>query len=435
MSLTTRTPKVFRLLLILTMIVSALVPAALLAASPQQSSDVVGVYESDPIDTGLAGSDGLIVTLSLFEDGTMEAISDFQDGETPIFEQGVWVDEGDGTVTITFAFSDGEPYEPAVDVNFEVDGDALVAADLVDYGDDGLVVFRVDDEPVSAAEEFGFDATADVVADLLPAMDDEMAAEDDDMADEEDAAADVFDIEGVYISNELVDDTGTGAVLVYLSEDGLVETFFNNFDAETAPVGRLGTWEETESGGILLTLDQELMIDGEFVSPEDLEEAESVEFELINGVLVSDDIVLYPVDEIAEFWTYDEEAGDDAMDDADAMTDEEAMAEDDGSYVLFMSPIDSIMAGMTVVLLASEDGPVTISLDNTDADISLVINGMWEELEPGVYTMTFTEDADGNELDEPIVIVFEEDEDSNLVGVDFDTDLFGDELILELTQE
>lgn len=401
----TRSLRFARILLALALVFAALVPAALLA-----QSDLVGTYESDVIDTGADDSEGLIVTISLFEDGTQETVSDFQDGETPVFEQGDWVDNEDGTITISFIVSDGELYEAPVDVLFEVNDDTLTAPDLTDYGDDGLVVTRVDDEPVSGAEEFGFEATADVVA-AARAGSDEEAADDD-----------IYDIEGVYVSDELIDDTGTGAVLIFMTEDGLVQSLFNNFDGVSAPVGRLGTWEETDDGIITVTLDQELVIDGEDAEATDLDDAESVELELINGILVSDQFSLYPVDEISELWSAEEMN----------LEDEEAAASDDET-VTFATTADAMEAGQTVVAIATQDGEVTMSVQVVDTDTDTVLVGVWEETDDGIL-FSFDTDGEGEELDPAVEVLFEEQEDGSLVGVDFDTDLFGEELVLEMQQ-
>ncbi len=400
-----RSLRMARILFALVLLFAALAPAALLA-----QSDLVGTYESDVIDTGADDSEGLIVTISLFEDGTQETVSDFQDGETPVFEQGDWVDNEDGTITISFIVSNGEFYDEPVDVLFEVNDDTLTAPDLTDYGDDGLVVTRVDDEPVSGAEEFGFEATADVVA-AARAGGDEEAVDDD-----------IFDIEGVYVSDELIDDTGTGAVLIFMTEDGLVQSLFNNFDGVSAPVGRLGTWEETDEGIITITLDQELVIDGEDAEATDLDDAESVELELINGILVSDEFSLYPVDEISELWSAEEIN----------LEDEEAAAGDDET-VTFATTADAMEAGQTVVAIATQDGEVTMSVQVVDTDTDTVLVGVWEQTDDGIL-FSFDTDEDGNELDPAVEVLFEEQEDGSLVGVDFDTDLFGEELVLEMQE-
>ena len=62
-----------------------------------------------------------------------------------------------------------------------------------------------------------------------------------------------------------------------------------------------------------------------------------------------------------------------------------------------------------------------------------VLVGAWEETDDGIL-FSFDTDGEGEELDPPVEVLFEEQEDGSLVGVDFDTDLFGEELVLEMQQ-
>lgn len=408
MSHRTRSLRMARILLSLVLVFAALVPAALLA----QSDDLVGVYESDVIDAGVEGSDGLIVTISLFDDGTHETISDFQDGETPDFEQGDWWDNGDGTVTLAFITVGGELYDEPAEVVFEVGDEVLTAPDLTSYGENGLEVFLTGDEPVSQAEDFGVEATADVVAAARAAEGEEEVVDDD-----------VFDVEGVYISDELIDEGGTGAVMAYLTEDGNVQTVFNYFDGASAPIVRVGVWEETEDGLIAITLDQELVIDGEDAEAADLDEAEEVELELVNGILVSDEFSLYPLDEISALWSAEEITV-------------EGEDEESGEVetVSFNTSADAMEAGQVVVAFASIDGSVVMSVQVTDTEVDTVLEGTWEETDDGIL-FSFASDGEGNEIDPPLEVLFEEAEDGSLIGVDFDTDIFGEELVLELNEE
>lgn len=403
---------VSRLLLVFALLVAMLLPATVLA-----QDDLIGVWESDLIDAGIEGSDGLIVTISLFEDGTMETTSDFQDGEPAIFEQGDWVDNGDGTIVVSFITSDGEPYGNPVDVLFEADGDSLTAPDLTDYGPDGLVVFKIDDEPVSQAEDFGFEATADVVAAARG------GAVAEDTGDEED----VFDIEGVYVSDELVDESGTGAAMVYFSADGIVQSLYANFDGASAPTSQVGTWELTDDGLIVVTMDQDLVITEDEVEAADKDEPEVVEFELVDGVLVNELFSMYPIDEIMAFWNADA--------DEQGIGDEEISAADETVETrTFTSSLSDMAAGNVIILLADSGGGVTIAVERTDDGVSVAYVGTWEETDDGIV-FTLVADAENNVLDEPIVMLMQEDEDGNLVGVEFDTEIFGEELVLEPVEE
>src|SRR3712207_1434681 len=77
-------------------------PTLLLAAPVAQESEpaIFGYYESDVI-AGDEDTPDLVVGLILYEDGTAEVLSDYENEDEVITEVGTWVDNGDGTLTLT----------------------------------------------------------------------------------------------------------------------------------------------------------------------------------------------------------------------------------------------------------------------------------------------------------------------------------------------
>ena len=66
--------------------------------------------------------------------------SDYQNDEAPIIEIGGWVDNEDGTVTLTLTGTILRQYEKPVEIVFEVTDSGLVATeyDVSLYGEAGL---------------------------------------------------------------------------------------------------------------------------------------------------------------------------------------------------------------------------------------------------------------------------------------------------------
>src|SRR5215207_5995934 len=81
-----------------------LIPApTLLLAAPVAQGDapaVMGYFQSELIP-GSGDNPELVVSVVLYDDGTAEVISDYPSGEIVITEVGTYVDNGDGTLTLT----------------------------------------------------------------------------------------------------------------------------------------------------------------------------------------------------------------------------------------------------------------------------------------------------------------------------------------------
>lgn len=87
-----------------------------------------------------ASSPGIDVTLVFFDDNTAAMTSDYQNGESPIIEIGEWVENADGTVTLTLTGTVLRQYDKPVEIVFEVTDSGLLATefDVSLYGEAGL---------------------------------------------------------------------------------------------------------------------------------------------------------------------------------------------------------------------------------------------------------------------------------------------------------
>jgi uncharacterized lipoprotein NlpE involved in copper resistance len=90
--------------------------------------------------TPAASSPGINVTLVLFDDNTAAMTSDYQNDESPIIEIGEWVENEDGTVTLTLTGTVLRQYDKPVEIVFEVTDSGLLATefDASLYGEAGL---------------------------------------------------------------------------------------------------------------------------------------------------------------------------------------------------------------------------------------------------------------------------------------------------------
>ncbi len=431
-------------------------PLATATAAPQAQEigdEIIGTWETDLLPSD--DSDGLLITASFFEDGSVEALSDYQDGRF-VLETGTWEDNGDSTITMILEVAiEGDrqsPYEPPVEVVFEYDGNTLAAPNLTVFGEDGLVFFFLDSEPTDLAA---------IAADAPPPADDDDADDADDVGDDglgdeatddlgddldDELLAQLQDIPGVYISNEIDADGFPGLAIVYLAEDGSAQSLAVRLDQGESPsVSRVGSWEEDDDGVIVMTFDQELVITGEEVETEELEEPETLEFENRFGLLVTELLTLFPVDEIEYYMDVDEAAddlddlGDDALDDTldDTLDDDlsDDFGDDLGSGSMYMSPMSQIMAGNVVVVLLLDSGLASMSTQLADATEGLIEGGEWEEDTDGNIVLTLTEDEDGNQYAEPYVLVFEQTDGTTLTGIDYDTERYGEELVVTSVEE
>lgn len=113
------------------------VSTLLLAAPAAQPSGttVFGYFESEVIPGG-GNSPDLVVGLLLYEDGSAELVSDYQTDENVIVEVGTWVDNGDGTLTLTVTGTTDGAYAAPVALDFAITDDGSLFSDA--FGAEGL---------------------------------------------------------------------------------------------------------------------------------------------------------------------------------------------------------------------------------------------------------------------------------------------------------
>ena len=409
---------VLRVVTLIMVVALGLVPvASALAAAPQQdvNPDIVGLWVSEE------STEGETVSLSLFDDGAMQGLSEFADGADNVLYSGEWADNGDDTVSILIVEVDGlaigdEPFEIVFDV---VSADELNAADTTDFGDDGMSIFFEDSEPLAFVDEAG-----DVAADVT---DSEVLTDTETLADTEEMVEAVAP--GVYVSNGLEDNGIPVAALVYINEDGTYQSVVATFDAESNTITQLGVWEDDGEGTLTLSSEQEMTVTADGAEFADLDEPLDLEFAITADVLEGDVLRLFPLSAVEEVLS-----GFAGMVD-DEMGADEAGAAESFDTMLYMSPMKDILAGTIQVLVLVSDGTASFTSGTTDDAEAVVEVGAWEEDSDGVITVELTQDDAGADLDEPSTIVFELDEDGNLVATDFDTDRYGDSIVLELTDD
>ena len=395
-----------------------------IAAFAQEiNEDLVGVYVSDTIENEDSGAT-LDITLTLFDDGTIEAVTVSTDGDETAtdLETGSWQDNGDDTITIVIEEYNGEPYEEPIEITLEAVDGMLHAADLTDFGEDGLMLTLTDDEPVSVAEE--------MLADLEASADEEEA----DAEDEEEVEP--VELPGLWLTTEIDADGTPAGVVLYLGEDNTAQSTVTMFGEAVQVITRMGEWEDDGEGLVTVTMTAELDAEGEAV---DLDDPEAVEFEFDGTSLINEVFTFYPDENLLA--ASEEEMSDEEVSDEEAEAEEAAAAAagseaDLGDSVTFMSPMGALMEGNIVVLLLLENGIASMSTQLGLEAEQLVETGTWEESGEGEITVTLTADEEGNEYDEPSVLIFAADEDTgSLVGVDYDPDIYGEELVLEMSGE
>lgn len=385
--------------------------APVLAAPPSQVNvDVAGTWQSETYEDD---NGEFHITLLLFPDNTLEAAVEYASGEDPYLEVGTWEDDGEGNVSVTVTGTPDEEYAEATTIEFVLDGDELLSEEFTAFSDDGFLLTKIDDEAVS----------------LVGTVDEGAEAQPEEALGEEEVDAEVLDLPGIYVTGEIDAEGTLGGALIMLNEDGTAQGVAQNFDGgESVPSNHLGEWTDNDDGTLTITMTQKIVADGDEVGGvEDLDEAEPLVFEIVNGILVNELLNLYPVDEIEYYW-----APDGGANEADA---EEASAGIDGEVQMYMSSLDQIVAGNVVVLLLLADGTASLSATIGDSGEEIIELGTWEEGDDGVITLTMDRDGDENAYDEPYVLVLERDEDGNLIGTDYDVDRYGEALELEATAE
>src|SRR5690606_32263790 len=105
------------------------------------------VFQSETLPA--ASSPGREITLSLLEDGSAIMSTDYLNEEQAVTEFGEWVQNDDGTFTLTLTEGPGGVYEEPVVITFALEDDGSISAVEYDedlYGTEGLELAPAGDE-------------------------------------------------------------------------------------------------------------------------------------------------------------------------------------------------------------------------------------------------------------------------------------------------
>lgn len=404
----------------------SLLPAATaFAAAPTQdpNPDMVGLWVSEE------STKGETVSLSLFDDGTMQGQSEFTDGSDTNIYVGTWGDNGDDTVSVFIESVDGEsigadPFEVVFDV---VSPTELNAADTTDFGDDGMTLTLEDSEPVAYADEAGAADTTAASSDVVT----DTAGLTDTVELTDSAALTEVLVPGIYVTNELDADGVPVALFAHLNEDGTFQSVATLFDGATLPVTQLGTWEDNGDGTVTITAEQELSSTVDGPAAIDLPESTALDFTIRGDTLEGKDITLYSLGSAVEKLSGFAGAVEEDMA-AETAADDTAAADAGQGAILYMSALSEIIDGYINVLVLAEDGTASFTFGPTADDQPTIQLGTWSADKDGLISVDLTQDDKGADLDAPATIVFEPDAKGNLDAIDFDSDIYGKVIKLEL---
>jgi hypothetical protein len=106
-----------------------------------EQTDFTGTYTAS---MPAASSPGIEVTLTVNADGTVQMSSDYLNGEPPIVQTGTWVNNNDGTMTVTLTDKDGQAMATPETITFRLVNGQLIATvyDVNTYGSAGLTLTK-----------------------------------------------------------------------------------------------------------------------------------------------------------------------------------------------------------------------------------------------------------------------------------------------------
>lgn len=356
-----------RVIMIIALVLAVGLPLNALAAPAQQSSVVEEAVLIGYYESEPIddGDFAIVVSLGFYDDATFDLTLGVVDADESLNVNGEYVATDDGLL-LTPLTVDGIAVEEDIEIV------------LVWDADDSLVILGGPDGALG--EE-------DII--LYP-----VAIEDE---------ATVIEVGGVYVSGVSSNDDGDSAVfLLNLLPDGSAGMVTDSLDL-TAPEFEVGAWEDNGDGTVTLTV---LGVIGQ-----DYDEAIVIDLVVgANGELAfMDQVVFYPL-----AWLSTAGAG------SDEDIDDEAVTGDALVYTAdFVIPDSEEVVSLYMMLY--DDGSVTM----TDVDETESVYGEWI-LDDTTLVVTLLEDDNG-ELDEPVELTFEEDEDGVLIATDYPLDIFGED--------
>ena len=342
---------------------------------------LVAYYESDAIT--IEDAEDIVVGLSFYEDATFDLSIDLGDGEGPSVAYGDYEETDDG-VLLTLIGADGEDFDESTELELVYDADdTLVIPGDADglFGEEDVILYPMEVEP---GDDTGDEADAGT----------------GDEAGEET----MYAVGGVYISPIQPTEGSDGVVyMLNLLADGSASLSSDYLNME-APLFEIGTW--TDNGDDTVTVDITGTLEEEY------DEAIAIELTVGDGgTLDLADFSLYPLIYLGQ------DMSDDSADSGDEI------GNDDSDVFIYYAEVPSADSDELIVvyMLLYDDGTVVL----TDEEETETLYGEWT-FEDEVLTVSITGN-DEETFDDTTEVVFEFDEDSNLVATEYPEEVFGQE--------
>lgn len=325
------------------------------------------VFQSDP----LVDADGAerVLTLNLGQGDQARMITTTADDAAPLVEVGEW-SATVYTVTVTLTGTEDEVYETpdVLSFGFLKDGTGRMTAfeyNSEKYGDQGVIMTYTPELPqmIAAAQ-----------TEAAPA------------------------VPGIYTSDVLPAADSPGLVITLaLFDNGAAQSTSDYLNAE-APIVEIGTWTDNADGTITLEITG--------TQDEEYADAATMTLTVAEGQLDADGIVftLLPVAELP--------------------SEGESTAGEPVAYYKSDTLPAASSPGRVVELVLLDDGTAAMRTDYLNDEAPIVEVGVWEETGDTV-TVTLSGTPD-QEYDAPVTIVFAV-EDDQLVAIEYDAALFGEE--------
>ena len=343
--------------------------------------------ETEVSDTVTFSSDffaeGNYVSLTLFDDNTIFMTTLEPEGGETLIEQGEWVKNEDGTLTVTITGTFDEEYETPVEMVFEYDeaGTTITATEYdKETHPDGLELVNYDATSVDSSGSSGIDGAV-YLSEMLTGGDDEPVLS-----------------------------------LIWLGDDGLVQANTVTFDNKSAVVVEAGEWTDNEDGTASFSLSSDMTVDDEG-SETMVDKDEAVEGNLLlneDGTVTIEELELtyHPLTATG--------AGEEAA------SGEEAATEDAVESLLFRTSTESVEAGGIGIIAEFFSDGTGLMLSGFTADDSTSRDFAWAETSDGNIELTITTDGDGADLTEPIALLLQPNDDGTLTAIEFDAKLWGE---------
>ncbi len=245
------------------------------------NAEAVAFYTSDVLPA--ASSPGLQRSLIFYDDGSVQMVSDYLNGEEPVIELGTWTQNEDDTLRVELTGTAETDYSEPLALTFALADGALTATewDTSIFGADGLTFAEqsLDDLLLEDEEPLSSEPTADatpVLTTTLPATapepitvtvtvtepeavaPSEATTATTESGDDPLAGAAPFETpegaQAVFVSDVLPAASSPGRLLrLVLFADGSLQLISDYLNGE-APILEVGTWEESAAAEVVVTL-------------------------------------------------------------------------------------------------------------------------------------------------------------------------------------